>query len=49
MVAYDQSQKYKLQSHGSLGESWERYLQYEAEIHFQELSAIKLRHSMQRS
>jgi hypothetical protein len=29
-----------LQSHGRLGESWERYLQTEAEMHFQELSAI---------
>jgi hypothetical protein len=30
-----------LQSHGRLGESWERYLQSEAEMHFQELSEIK--------
>jgi len=30
-----------LQSHGRLGDSWERYLQSEAEMHFQELSAIK--------
>jgi hypothetical protein len=30
-----------LQPHGRLSESWERYLQSEAEMHFQELSAIK--------
>jgi hypothetical protein len=30
-----------LQPHGRLGESWERHLQSEAEMHFQELSAIK--------
>ena len=30
-----------MQPHGRLGESWERYLQSEAEMHFQELSAIK--------
>jgi hypothetical protein len=30
-----------LQPHGRLGESWERYLQSEVEMHFQELSAIK--------
>lgn len=29
-----------MQSHGRLGESWERYLQSDAEMHFQELSAI---------
>jgi hypothetical protein len=29
-----------LQAHGRLGKSWERYLQSEAEMHFQELSAI---------
>ena len=29
-----------MQPHGKLGESWERYLQSEAEMHFQELSAI---------
>jgi hypothetical protein len=30
-----------LRPHGRLGESWERYLQSESEMHFQELSAIK--------
>lgn len=30
-----------MQPHGRLGESWESYLQSEAEMHFQELSAIK--------
>jgi hypothetical protein len=30
-----------LQPHIRLGDSWERYLQSEAEMHFQELSAIK--------
>jgi hypothetical protein len=30
-----------LQPHGRLGESWERYLQSEAEMHFQEISSIK--------
>jgi hypothetical protein len=30
-----------LQPHGRLGDSLERYLQSEAEMHFQELSAIK--------
>jgi hypothetical protein len=29
-----------MQPHGKLGDSWERYLQSEAEQHFQELSAI---------
>jgi hypothetical protein len=29
-----------LQAHSRLGKSWERYLQSEAEMHFQELSAI---------
>ena len=29
-----------MQPHGRLGDSWEGYLQSEAEIHFQELSAI---------
>jgi hypothetical protein len=29
-----------LQPHGKLGEFWEKYLQSEAEMHFQELSAI---------
>ena len=30
-----------MQSHGRPDDSWERYLQSEAEMHFQELSAIK--------
>ncbi|HEY6668008.1 MAG TPA: hypothetical protein VI033_02540 [Candidatus Nitrosopolaris sp.] len=30
-----------MQPHGRLGDSLERYLQSEAEMHFQELSAIK--------
>ena len=29
-----------MQPHGRLGKSWERYLQSEAEMHFQELSVI---------
>jgi hypothetical protein len=31
----------RLQPHGRLGESWERYLKSEAEMHFQEISSIK--------
>jgi hypothetical protein len=29
-----------MQPHGKLGESWERYLKFEAEQHFEELASI---------